>query len=152
MEPAEIKFARLTIKLVSVFRFTEGSSVVEITRRIVESSEPAANLECNEYITACYGTTEYPEDMTGIILSLESKEEKRSLSYEYRCREDELADARASALVPAVQTIVSVYAKDAVTAYFKEGYAFSPIFTLGLKKEICMGEEVTTWLKLEKAN
>ena len=32
-------------------------------------SDPAAKVELNEYMVACYGTTEYPEDMTGITLA-----------------------------------------------------------------------------------
>ena len=32
-------------------------------------SDPNAEVELNEYIVACYGTTEYSEDMLGITLS-----------------------------------------------------------------------------------
>lgn len=152
LDPVEIKFAALTISLVSTFRFTEGSAAVEISRRIVKSSAPAAGVELNEYITACYGTTEYPEDMTCVTLSLDSPTENRSIQYAYKCREDAMRGAVAAARIPAIQTIVSVCAKDDACAYYKEGYAFSPMFTLGLKKQIKNGEEFTTWLKLEKAN
>jgi len=40
---------------------TEGSGEVEIIRRIIDSSDPEAELSIDEYITACYGTTEYPK-------------------------------------------------------------------------------------------
>ena len=36
--------------------------------------------------------------------------------------------------------------------YVKEGYAFSPMFTLGYKAVLKAGEGVTTWLRLEKAD
>ena len=36
--------------------------------------------------------------------------------------------------------------------YVKEGYAFSPMFTLGYNSKIKDKEVVATWLKLEKAN
>lgn len=152
LDPVEIRFADLTIKLESVFEFEEGSSAVKVTRRILESSDPAAKVELNEYITACYGTTEYPEDMTSVVLALENTKEKRTIQYEYRCREDELANAAAIALIPPVETRVTLIADGENTAYYKEGYAFSPMFTLGTRKEIVQGEEVITWLKLEKAN
>ena len=38
------------------------------------------------------------------------------------------------------------------SVYYKEGYGFSPMFTLGIRKEIRENEEVSTWLRLEKAN
>ena len=41
--------------------------------------------------------------------------------------------------------------KDAV-GYVKEGYAFSPMFTLGYTKTISDKEVFATWLNLEKAN
>ena len=100
-------------------------------------------------MTACYGTTEYPEDMTSITLSLKGVDEERHIAYEYRCREDEMAGGEASALVPPIETLVTLAAAGEHTAYYKEGYAFSPMFTLGAKKEIAQGEEVVTWLKLE---
>ena len=36
--------------------------------------------------------------------------------------------------------------------YIEEGYAFSPMFTLGYRTELADGEEVTTWLRLAKEN
>ena len=36
--------------------------------------------------------------------------------------------------------------------YIKEGYAFSPMFTLGYKTTLMDKEVVSTWLKLEKAD
>ena len=42
-------------------------------------------------------------------------------------------------------------AKDA-SVYIREGYAFSPMYTLGMNKKITEGEVVTTWLNLAKAN
>jgi hypothetical protein len=34
--------------------------------------------------------------------------------------------------------------------FIEEGYAFSPMFTLGTVMEVAEGEEVTTWLRLAK--
>lgn len=152
LDPVEIRFADLTVKVVTTFTFEEGSSAVKTTRRIVESSDPAARVELNEYITACYGTTEYPEDMSSITLALQGQEGSRSIGYEYRCREDRMAGTAAVAVVPPVETKVTMQAAEEMQVYYKEGYAFSPMFTLGLQKEIGQDEEVTTWLKLEKAN
>lgn len=152
LDPVEVKFADLTVKVVTTFTFEEGSSAVKTIRRIVESSDPNAKVELNEYITACYGTTEYPEDMTGITLSLQGPAGERGIQYAYRCREDQMTGRAAAAVIPPVETRLTMQADEDLQVYYKEGYAFSPMFTLGLKKEIGQKEEVTTWLKLEKAN
>ncbi len=230
LDPVEIQFSELKIKLVSSFEFEEGSSAVKTIRRIVESSIPGAVIEINEYMTACYGTTEYPEDMTGITLALEHENTCRSISYAYKCREDVItcsstdkggadsngadkggsgsngadkngsdsngtdkggsdnSGAFAYALIPAIQTKVTLgygslcapknraenteaameshagggdpsrkppaiaKAPNEYSVYYKEGYGFSPMFTLGIRKEIRENEEVSTWLRLEKAN
>ena len=116
-------------------------------------SNPEAEVQLNEYMVACYGTTEYPEDMTGIILKCEGAGEQE-ISYEYKCREAELAGADAvSAVIPAIETKVSMTGSDkAAVGYVKEGYAFSPMFTLGYTKTISDKEVFATWLNLEKAN
>lgn len=117
-------------------------------------SNPGADVTINEYMVACYGTTEYPEDMTGITLSLNKGSETKSLDYEYKCREEVMAGAEsASAAIPAIETKVSLStdAKDA-EGYIREGYAFSPMFTLGYQKKISDKEVFATWLNLEKAN
>ena len=68
-------------------------------------SNPDAEVEINEYMVACYGTTEYPEDMTGITLTAKNASESKSLTYEYKCREEDLASAdEVSAVIPAIET------------------------------------------------
>ena len=71
-----------------------------------------------------------------------------------KCREESMAGAeRAAAVIPAIETKVSL-STDAADAegYVKEGYAFSPMFTLGYQKKISDKEVFATWLNLEKAN
>ena len=149
----DIEFYDLAVKLQTKIYFEEASSNIKIERTVLGMSNPEAKVELNEYMVACYGTTEYPEDMTGITLKCEGSEEK-SIAYEYKCREEQLAGADAvSAVVPAIGTKVSLTAshKDAV-GYVREGYAFSPMFTLGYTKTISDKEVFATWLNLEKAN
>jgi hypothetical protein len=38
------------------------------------------------------------------------------------------------------------------SGYFREGFAFSPMYTLGIKKTIKGKGELRTWLKVEKAS
>ncbi len=152
LDPVEIVFNDLTVKLQTREYFEEGTGSIKIERRILEMSNPAAEVELNEYMVACYGTTEYPEDMSGIILKCEGTEEKTIL-YEYKCREAYLEKAqRVSAVIPAIETKVSMTQSGGAEGYVREGYAFSPMFTLGYKKGIADKEVFATWLNLEKAD
>lgn len=154
LNPVEIKFQDLTIKLVSIFKFVEDTGEIQITRKIIEMSRADARVDLNEYITACYGTTEYPEDLSGVTLKCVGDQEVHELDYQYRCREVHLEKAdRVEAVIPQVNTRLTVFpVGDEVGGYFREGYAFSPMFTLGLTKTLKENEEMVTCLKVAKAD
>lgn len=154
LDPVEIEFYDLTVKLQSRICFEEGASGIRIEREILEMSDPDAEVTINEYMVGCYGTTEYPEDMTGITLSVSDGVKSENISYEYKCREAVLSGGRtASAVIPAIETKVSLVTDAAdCEMYVREGYAFSPMFTLGCQKKLHEKEVVATWLNLEKAN
>ena len=77
LDPVTIEFAGFSIRVQSIFRLTEGTGEVEIVRRIVDSTDPEAEISIDEYITACYGTTEYPEDLTGVRLTSDRRRRHR---------------------------------------------------------------------------
>ena len=154
LDPVDIEFYDLTVTLQTVITFEKGSSAVKYERKILKMSDPDAEVTINEYMVGCYGTTEYPEDMTNITLAVTGGDNEGSVKYEYKCREIASQGAsEASALIPDIDTLVSLKtdAKDA-SVYIREGYAFSPMYTLGMNKKITEGEVVTTWLNLAKAN
>ena len=149
----DIEFADLTVKLQTRICFAEGSSEIKTERSILEMSDPSAEVTLNEYMVGCYGTTEYPEDMQGIKLSVSGNGKAESLDYEYRCREISQPGADVSeAVIPAIETKVSLRGDGDGSAYIREGYAFSPMFTLGYERKIKDKEVYSTWLRLEKAN
>lgn len=154
LDPVDIVFSDLSLKLLTRIFFTEGAADIRIERSILEMSDPDAKVGLDEYLVACYGTTEYTEDMTGITLSAVKGEKEVSLPYEYKCREEALEGAdRVTAVVPAIDTKVSMSCDNPqATGYFKEGYAFSPMFTLGYRTQLGEKEVFSTWLSLEKAN
>ncbi len=154
LDPVEIELGGLTVTIVSTFTFTRDSSEIRITRAVTRASNPKARVHLNEYMTACYGTTEYPEDMSGITLKCAGAGGTREIVYEYKCREESVEKAEyAEAMVPQINTRVTLRPLGRETGgYFREGYAFSPMFTLGLTAELGEGEEMTTCLRLEKAN
>ncbi len=156
LDPVEVVFQGLTVKIQTKLYFEEGSGCIRIAREILKMSRPDAKVEINEYMSACYGTTEYPEDMNGIILRCEG-ESAKEIIYAYKCREESLVNAKAvSAVIPAIETKVSMGAlqkeADGAEGYIREGYAFSPMFTLGYKKQVSEKEVFETWLRLEKAD
>lgn len=154
LKPVTIEFAQLTVKLQTKLYFEEASAAIRIERTILEMSDPNAKVELNEYMVACYGTTEYPEDMTGIRLTAENEKEKKEILYAYKCREERLDGAKSvAAVIDAINTRVSLSARrEAVTGYVREGYAFSPMFTLGYQTTLKNKEVFSTWLSLAKAS
>jgi hypothetical protein len=152
LDPVEIKFSTLALKLKTIYYFEEASSMIKIERKVLKMSRPA-QIEIDEYITACYGTTEYPEDMTSIKLYLEGDGKKQVINYNYKCREASAKFVKAvQALIPPINTLVSVFGEFDTSGYIREGYAFSPMFTLGLTKELKEKEMMVSWLKLEKVD
>ncbi len=153
LDPVELNLADLTATVQTVYRFEEGSSAIEVQRRVLSVSKPDAKLHFAEYMTACYGTTEYPEDMTDITLCVGDGKTSSTVDYAYKCREESIAHATsASAVIPQIQTRVSLECRDASRGSIREGYAFSPMFTLEMEAEKGEKETLTTWLRLEKAN
>ena len=153
LDPVDIEFSDCTVTIQSVITFAEGSSNIKIDRNILSMSDPNAEITINEYMVGCYGTTEYTEDMSSLSLKLEGTNET-VIPYEYKCREASLEDAdKASCTVPPIDTVVSMTCEGRdKKGYIKEGYAFSPMFTIGYTGSLKDKEVFTTWLNLEKAN
>lgn len=154
LDPVEIVFADMTLKLQSVIIFTEGTGVIKTERRVLEMSDPAADVRINEYMVGCYGTTEYTEDMSSLTLFVQKEEDTCEIPYEYKCREAGKPGAdRVGCKLPPIETLVSMTCEGREKdGYIREGYAFSPMFTLGYQGKLCEKEVFTTWLRLEKAN
>ncbi len=153
LDPVTIEFDGLSARVQSIFRLTEGSGEVEIIRRILDSTNPDAVFSIDEYITACYGTTEYPEDLTGVRLTLVAADKTESIEYAYRCREAEAENVQfVEAIIPPVDTRLTMRADGPAAGYFREGFSFSPMYTLGIKKTVKAKGELRTWLKVAKAS
>lgn len=154
LDPVEIVFSDLTVKLQTVIAFPEGTGDIKIQRNILEMSNPDAQVTINEYMVGCYGTTEYTEDMSSLKLGLDSAQGSQHLNYEYKCREISAAAADAVwCRLPPIKTLVCMECQGRdKTGYAKEGYAFSPMFTLGYTGTLKEKEAFTTWLKLKRAN
>ncbi len=153
LDPVTIEFAKFKVKVQSEFRLKEGSGEVEILRRVLESTDPQAEITLDEYATACYGTNEYPEDLTGMELKLIGEEKSEAVEYAYQCREATLPRIKAAqAIVPQVDTLLEMRPQGEAEGYFREGFSFSPMYTIGIKKTLKAKGELRTWLKVAKAS
>lgn len=153
LDPVDIEFDGLSAKIQTVITFEEGSSRIDYRREILEISDENEKLDIHEYITACYGTTEYPEDMSEIVLAAEGNEGVKTINYAYKNRTEEVTGVKSlTAVIPPIETKVSFGSCEDAEGYITEGYAFSPMFTLGVKKSLGKGEVLTSWLSLQKEN
>lgn len=155
LDPVEIVFADcLTLKLQTIHHFNEGSSSIETERHILSISDPNADVTIREYMVACYGTTEYTEDMSSLTLEVKSEKATETIPYEYKCREAAMPGAKeVSCTLPPIKTRVSMTVEDEdKTGFIREGYAFSPMFTLGWEGKVKEQEVFRTWLNLERAD
>ena len=150
--PCEVAFSDFSIHVVSKYLFKKGSGEI-VTTRVVLEDFGDREIEIEDYLVGCYGIDEYSEDMTGITLEVESKENKESIPYLYKCRNLEMAKATARAIVPQIKTIVEMGSEDKESkGRIEEGIAFSPMFRLSNKKVLKGKGEFTTWLKVKKAD
>ncbi len=90
--------------------------------------------------------------MTSIVLAVSDGKQKHVLNYAYQDREIVLDAGQTSADIPPLNIRVVTSGQKIDQAMAHEGYAFSPMFTLSLRKKLCEKETMVTWLNLEKKN
>ena len=152
LDPLEVEFKDLTISIATTIEFKEGSSEICYRRKLVSCSKPEAAVLFDDYMTASFGTTEYPEEMYNVILKVKNSQESEEIKYFYKNRSLTLPEAVVEVVIPDIDTNVKLRSSEKYEAYVREGYAFSPMYTLGIRKNLKVGEEIVTWLKLAKAN
>jgi hypothetical protein len=154
LRPVTVEFSDLEVQVETAYTFIENTGLIEISRKVVGSSDPSKKVVIDEFLTSCWGTTEYPEDLTGCTLSVIKKDgDRNELSYDYRCREFQ-ADNAASveAVIPMVQTKVSLTPEnDGCTGYYEEGYSFAPNLKIGVYKAIGLDEALVSTFKIEQS-
>lgn len=154
LRPVTVKFQTLDVQIQTTYTFRENSGEIEISRNVAGLSDPSAQVEIDEFLTSCWGTTEYPEDLTGCTLSVTGKDGTRNdLTYDYRCRTFKNKDVAAvEAVIPMVQTKVSLTPhNEGCTGYYEEGYSFAPNLKIGVHKKIGLNEALVSTFKIEKA-
>jgi hypothetical protein len=154
LRPVTVEFSDFSVDIETAYTFRENTGEILISRKVVGSTDPSKPVEIDEFLTSCWGTTEYPEDLTGCTLSVVGKSgERNDLSYDYRCREFKMDNVeKTEAVIPMVQTKVSLIPEnDGCTGYYEEGYSFAPNLKIGVYKKIGLNEALVTVMKLEQA-
>lgn len=148
-EPMTLAVGGVTVTVASVFRFP-GGGVVEIERRLLASSDPAAEIELVESHRGCWGTTEYAEDLRDLVLRAEATDARRELTYAYAARALRIeAPVRVSATLPSVNTVVALEpAANVSQGEAREGFMFQPFYTLSLSGRVAAGQSLKTRLTL----
>ena len=120
---------------------------VAFARRL--DAPAGVTVTATEYVKGCWGTTEYPEEMGGIVLSAG----EQTLTYRYEGRRVEDAGAvEVSATIPALETEMALCrrAGDFIAADAEEGYLFNPYYTLRQTAVLSAKKEMVTELCLRK--
>lgn len=149
LAPVDITFSDgLTVKLQTRYTFAKDGSIL-ITREILEKSEKYAEVSLTEYLKGCYGFTEYPEKMKGIVLSADDKEQ---LDYRYDGQKLVTEGGRAvTAAIPQISTQVELCAVNVEpeSTEVGEGTLFSPFYTMKINYQN-VDKEVQTCLTVRK--
>ena len=150
LTPVKITFSDgfwVTVQTVYTFML---SGKIEVKRKILKSANANADLYIEEYIKACYGYTEYPENMKDLKLFVADEEIG---NYAYSAKRTASDKARSvGAEIPKLFCRMELSAvSNPVSAEISDGTLFSPFFTMKLKYDCTnQKEEVISWLNLKE--
>lgn len=148
---AQLHFSNGISAVIDTF-YEITDATLRIHRALRELSQGAQKLRLTEYVKGCWGTTEYPESLKGVSLSLEGQNGKRTaIEFAYLGRTQQLPNAVcASAYIPELQTKLALRPDKPCVAAVAEGYLFNPYYTLSSTRELKQGEEMVTCLSVLK--
>jgi len=134
LTPVSFRFANgLEGELITSYTFLPNGNT-KIERIISKLSNPDAELTLTEYFKGAPGTTEYPEDMHGIRLSMDgAAPQEVEFNYSGETFESH-GSSRVSAFVPQTRTCIELVSENgpAKLGSLCIGPLFSPYFTLSL--------------------
>lgn len=154
VKPVVVEFASLKATIATEYAFEPNTGRILITRTVTDLSDPCAEIEIDEFMTACWGTTEYPEDMRGCTLKVTDQQgASQSINYEYLCREAQSDDVKTvEATFPMIQTLIALTPQtEHCSGYIEEGYSFAPNLKIGVSKTLTLGKDLVTCLRVAQA-
>lgn len=152
IEPIEVDFGDVQVTIESSYLFN-GEGEIFINRKVLDVTDANAEIQVEEVHRGTWGTTEYPEDMRGIILRAQGKNAaEQHVEYLYKCRTGKVNSPEyVEAVIPQINcSIILAPIGEAEFGQFGEGYMFAPFYTLSLKKLVSKGEELKSCMKIKK--
>lgn len=149
LAPVKMTFKDGTsIEIQTVYDFGADGKI-GISRKLLSASGDLSNVTATEYIKACYGFTEYPENLKGIDFKLDGE---AVAAYGYNAKEYSKANAKtAAAEIPQISTVLELEAEKEAKLSVCDGHHFAPYFTLKAEYEINNNTgEVKSWLNIRK--
>ena len=154
-------------------RMKDGRPIgtIRIQREIMNDLH-GEEVELEEYFTGGFGTTEYQPDMSEVVLGAYrfvrddkaenplipghgvDREERSEMEFCYKNRKLEYgagSSGGAYAIIPSINTDISLNGHEPDSCSVEEGIAFSPVYHLRVSKKL-KGGEFETWLSLRKAD
>ena len=152
LTPASMKFKDgLEVKVQTIYDFKRGGDI-EVTRKIVEMSDANAEIEMQEYVKACFGFTEYPENMKDIDLYVG---DKKVCDYGYQSEKfSSDAENEVTAVIPNITTKFGLagVSRKPDSVEIEGGHLFTPYYVMKANYKLGADEkEVKSCLKLRKA-
>lgn len=152
-DPAVVDFPGGSARIVSRWRFDRGSSI-RLERDIISLEGKApADLAISEWLSGAFGTTEYSEGLKGVLLSARTAggSELGRLPFTYGGAQSVHAGAQTARVqIPQARVAAEFQAPAPATATLKDGWLFSPAYSILLRQSARLGVPVVTLLTLEK--
>ncbi len=151
LKPITLELGGVELTIQTVYT-VDDSRDIQITRKLLSVSDPNVTVTLREILKASVGTTQYPEDLRGIVLTLEDDAGTTlaHIPFEYRQRV-----AASEAAKAAVCVLPGLNARLALTGGFthaqiEEGRMFDPFFTLKGSAELTEGEALDVCLTISR--
>lgn len=123
--PVTVTLDNVDIIIQSIFTFVKGQGQLIVERKVLND---VTDVLFEEYITAGFGTHEYQQDLTGVIL----KADDAQIEYAYKNRKI-TGKTLVSAIVPQINSLLELSGED-VELEAEEGIAFAPIYHLRARR------------------
>jgi hypothetical protein len=124
---------------------------IRLDRKVSTFSDESAEVTVEEYIKACWGLTEYPEDLAPVVLEVDGAEPNRR-NFAYRGESITTKSCGGvRATVPPTGTKLSLEPGDGWSSpqgKAREGHLFEPYFTLSVTASVQSSAQFSTWITL----
>ena len=147
LKPVTMKFKDgLELEIKTEYDFREDGRI-GIARKILKGD--TEDVKMCEYVKACFGFTEYPENMKGIYFNIDGE---KIADYGYNAKAYGKKTVNSiSAVIPEILTELELKPEREAEGIVCDGHHFAPFFTLKLKYELNGDtKEVKSWLNTKK--